>query len=131
MKARLYELDGRNTGRLKLKRTCNSPKADCGYFRIRRGSFTKCDTASPLIRVDQTYFHRNFALAFKKKVIYSFYEFGIKEDNTLVFVGFNWWQHQRFLMLQRMPWLQKEENIRCLINIMFLVLGAYIGIKSL
>lgn len=87
--------------------------------------------ASPLIRADQKFFHRNLALAYKKKIIYSFYEFGLKEDRTIVLVGFNWLQHQRFLLLQRIHWIQKEENIRYIINIMFLILGAYIGIMKL
>ena len=66
-----------------------------------------------------------------KKRIYFFNRFGNKDSNTGFHVGFTWLQHQRFLFLQNRHWVQKEENIRYIVNVIFLIIGAYFGFKNL
>ena len=61
------------------------------------------------------------------EIIYFFMLFGRKESMSGVHVGFNFWEHQRFLWLQKSHWLQKEENIRYVINVFFLLMGLYVG----
>jgi len=131
MKVRRLELDGRNTGLLKLAHIANSCKEDCGYVRIRRGGFSRCGNTSPLLGTSDKYYQRNRYLRYQRKIIYSFNEFGNKEKARPVFVAFNWFQHQRFLWIQREHWLQKEENIRYVVNLVFLLIGVYLGLKGL
>ena len=132
MKARRLELKGRNTGKLEeapITQSCGDD--NCGYVNISRGRFSRCGDSSPLIGRTERYYYRNHSLKFKKKIIYGFNEFGTIKEGTLVFVGFNRYQHQRFLWMQGEHWLQKEENIRYIVNVIFLVIGAYLGFKGL
>lgn len=131
MKVRILELDGYNTGALRIKKECRNPKSLCAKVKITGGRFYRCDTSSPLVgRVDR-YYYRNHSLKYKRKIIYGFNEFGIIEDGTLIFVGFNWFQHQRFLWMQREHWFQRESNLRYVVNIIFLIIGAYLGFKGI
>jgi hypothetical protein len=66
---------------------------------------------------------------FKQKYVYFIYLYGDKE-NTGFHISLSFWQNQRFLFLQRKHWLQKEENIRYLINILFLIVGIVITLKN-
>jgi hypothetical protein len=43
-------------------------------------------------------------------------------------ISLTFFQKQKFLWLQNSHWFQKEENIRYLINILFLIYGIIIGI---
>ncbi len=45
-----------------------------------------------------------------------------------IFIGMNWRQNQRFLFMQKSHWIQQESNLRYIVNIIFLIIGAYIGI---
>ena len=71
---------------------------------------------------------RIYALEFKDKRIYYFNSFGKIGPNYGFHVGFNFAENQKFLWLQGSHWLQKEENIRYCINIIFLIIGLVLGI---
>jgi hypothetical protein len=42
-------------------------------------------------------------------------------------ISLTFWQNQKFLYLQKKNWIQKEENIRYIINILFLIGGLTLG----
>lgn len=44
------------------------------------------------------------------------------------YISLTFLQHQRFLFIQRKHWLQQENNIRYIINIIFLLAGLYLTI---
>lgn len=46
-------------------------------------------------------------------------------------VSFSWREHQTSLWKQKGHWLQKEENVRYIVNVLFLIIGVLIGIKQL
>ena len=131
MKVRILELDGYNTGRLKEKKKCNNAKELCGVVKIEKGRFYRCDLSSPLIGKEGRYYHRNHSLKFGKKIIYGFHEFGVVKDGTLLFVGFNFWQHHRFLLKQGDHWFQQEKNIRFIIGIVLTIIGLLIAYKKI
>ena len=45
-------------------------------------------------------------------------------------ISLSFWQNQKFLFIQNKHWLQKEENIRYVINILFLISGITLGILN-
>lgn len=100
-------------------------------IEIKKGRFIDNDISHPLYAENEKYFKRTYCLEYSKKRIYYFNRFGNSDSNTGFHVGFNWLQHQRFLLLQNRHWLQKEESIRYIVNLVFLFLGAYIGLKNL
>ncbi len=124
MKVKVVENDGFNSGKLKgyLKNQ---------YAYIKSGRYIRDDTSHPLYSEDEVYFKRIYCLEFKGKKVYFLNRYG-KIDNNLGFhIALSKWQNQRFLWLQNRHWLQKEENIRYLVNLLFLILGAYLGFKNL
>lgn len=57
--------------------------------------------------------------SFDKRNVY----FLSKFEKTGFHISLSFLQNQRFLFIQRDHWLQKEENIRYIINILFIILG--------
>jgi len=131
MKVRRLELKGRNTGLLKEAHISKSCKDKCGYVLISKGYFSRCGDSSPLFGRDEKHYVRNHFLKFKNKIIYALDEFGTNEKGRPVYVGFNWFQHQRFLWMQKEHWFQQESNLRYVVNVIFLIIGAYLGFKGL
>lgn len=72
-------------------------------------------------------------IAFKNKNVYFLHLFGDdrKEPHHGVHISLTFLENQRFLFMQKSHWLQKEENIRYIINILFLIGGLTIGILNL
>lgn len=68
-------------------------------------------------------------IAFKNKNVYFLYRFGT--ENKGVHISLSFWENQKFLFMQKLHWLQKEENIRYIVNIIFLISGLTIGILNL
>lgn len=46
-------------------------------------------------------------------------------------IQLNWFNYLLFLWIQRKCWIQQENNVRYVINILFLMLGLLLGFKSL
>lgn len=72
-------------------------------------------------------------IAFKNENVYFLHLFGDdrKEPHHGVHISLTFWQKQRFLFMQKLHWLQKEENIRYLVNILFLIGGLTVGVLNL
>jgi len=123
MKIQMLECALKNSGKLSL--------VNDRYVEIKKGRFLESGTSHPLYLENEKYFKRVHCLEYFKKRIYFFNRFGNKENNAGFHVGFTWFQHHQFLLLQKRHWIQKEENIRYVINVIFLFIGAYIGFENL
>ncbi len=103
-------------------------------IEIKKGRFINGDDSHPLFDSSKTYFKRVYCLEnSKKNIIYFFNTFGKESTNNGFHVGFTKLENQRFLFLQRIHWFQKEENIRYIINILFLIFGtvvAFLGLSN-
>ncbi|MGO4905805.1 hypothetical protein [Flavobacterium sp. W20_MBD1_R3] len=124
MRIKLLEGDGFNTGKFK------------GYLRnqyidIKKGRYLKDDISHPLYSEKEFYFKRIYCLEFENKKVYFLNTFGKTDSQKGFHIALSEWQNQRFLWLQNRHWIQKEENIRYIVNLLFLVLGAYIAIKNI
>jgi hypothetical protein len=124
MKTVIFRADKSNTGKL------ISSSVD-KTIEIKKGRYIHDEISHPLYSENEFYFKRIYCLEFKNKKIYYLNTFG-KTDRDLGFhIALSKWQNHKFLWLQNRHWLQKEENIRYLVNLLFLVLGAYIAIRNM
>ena len=122
MKKKTLESCGTNSGKVEY-----NPKTS-REMEIKREKYSfGNESVHPLFNGDDKYFKRIDSLEMGSKVIYYFLLSGKKECVSGVHVGFNFLEHQRFLWLQESHWLQKEENIRYVINVFFLLMGLYVG----
>ncbi len=123
MKGKVLKLTGANSGRL---------KSTDETIIIKKGRYIQNSTSHPLKNCDTNYYKRVYSLENKDKtIIYWFSRFGSDKPSSGEYIGFNFWENQRFLWLQNDNWIQKEENIRYMVNLIFLTIGVYIGYKSL
>lgn len=101
-------------------------------IEIKRGRYIKNNISHPLFTEKENYFSKIYCLEYKERHVYFLNYFG---SNKLpirgIHIGLTFWQNQRFLWLQRKHWLQKEESIRYIINILFLIIGVWISVKSI
>lgn len=123
MRIQVLECKEKNSGKL--------TPVEGVYIEIKKGRYLDGDISHPLYAENEKYFIRTYCLEFSKKHIYFFNRFGNKNSNNGFHVGFTSLQHHRFLFLQNNHWIQKEEYIRYAINVLFLIIGAYIGFKNL
>jgi hypothetical protein len=123
MKIQVLECNLKNSGKLSL--------VNDRFVEIKKGRFLELGTSHPLYSENEKYFKRVYCLEYLKKRIYFFNRFGQKDSNSGFHVGFTWFQHQQFLLLQNRHWIQKEENIRYIVNLIFLIIGVYLGFQKL
>jgi hypothetical protein len=70
-------------------------------------------------------------IAFENKNVFYLHDFGNKDENSRgIHISLTFLEKHRFLFMQKDHWLQKEENIRYIINILFLTCGVFIGILN-
>ncbi|WP_396167736.1 hypothetical protein [Flavobacterium sp.] len=101
-------------------------------IEIKKGRYILNDTSHPLYSDKELYFKRIYCLEFKNKKIYFLNYYGNTEHPVKgIHIGLTKWQNHKFFWIQNKHWLQKEENIRYLVNVLFLILGAYIAIKNI
>jgi hypothetical protein len=101
-------------------------------IEIKRGRYIKDDISHPLFTEKENYFCKIHCLEYKKKHIYFLNYFGSNEHPIKgIHIGLTNWQNNKFLWMQNKHWLQKEENIRYIINILFLIIGVWISIMSM
>ena len=101
-------------------------------IEIKKGRYILDDLSHPLMSEKECYFSRIYCLEYKKRNIYFLNYFGNKTLPVRgIHIGLTKWQTHKFLYMQNKHWLQKEENIRYLVNVLFLILGAYIAIKNM
>lgn len=73
---------------------------------------------------------RKFLKTFQIETIdrkYNYDEKYVYEINGTYIISLSWFDNHKFLFLQRKHWLQKEENIRYIINILLIVVGLIIA----
>jgi len=90
---------------------------------IRKGRWISNETSHPMEFVEK--------ICFENKNVYYLYFFGEKSSTHGVHISLNFLENQKFKWLQNIHWLQKEENIRYIINIFFLIGGLTLGILNL
>lgn len=96
-----------------------------------KNEFNESDyTTHILIDEKEKYFNRKYHLEYEDKIIYQLKMYGNKDSEKGYHVGFSFWEHQWFLWLQKRHWIQKEENIRYCINIIFLLLGLFLSFSK-
>ncbi|MNE67281.1 hypothetical protein D3C80_1628790 [compost metagenome] len=101
-------------------------------IEIKRGRYVKNNISHSLFTEKENYFSKVYCLEYEKKHIYFFYYFGNSNPPARgIHIGLTNWQNQRFLWMQNKHWLQKEESIRYIVNILFLIIGVGISIMSL
>jgi hypothetical protein len=101
-------------------------------IEIKRGRYIKNNISHPLFIEKENYFSKIYCLEYNKKHIYYLNFHGSNEPPVRgIHVGLTNWQNQKFLWLQNKHWLQKEESIRYIINILFLIIGVWMSVKSL
>lgn len=71
-------------------------------------------------------------VAFENKNVYFLHRFGDDSGthHSGYYISLTFFENQRFLFMQNSHWIQKEENIRYIINILFLLAGLSIGILN-
>lgn len=70
-------------------------------------------------------------IAFDNKNVYFLYLFGDDSNKPKgVHISLSFFENQKFTWMQKTHWRQKEENIRYIINILFLLGGISIGILN-
>jgi hypothetical protein len=101
-------------------------------IEIKRGRYIKDDISHPLFTEKENYFYKTHCLEYKKRHIYFLNYFGSNEPPVKgIHIGLTNWQNNKFLWMQNKHWFQKEENIRYIVNILFLIIGVCIGILNM
>ena len=68
--------------------------------------------------------------SFDKKYVY-YLKFMGQSNTHGIHISLNYIQNQVFLWLQGNSWFQKEDNIRYIINVLFLILGCYLAYEQI
>ena len=115
-----YLRDGSNTGRLKKSQR---------LIQIKRGSWCRFDKDTQNCKdVHKLTIEKNSY--FRDKYVYLLKRYGSKDG--INYISLNFFENQRFLLIQQNHWLQQEKNIRYLISLVFLTIGvvlAYLNLK--
>ena len=129
-----------NTGLLKpcggmisetIGNTITSKRVEFDWIEIKKGRYIQNGTSHPLRSGDEKYYKRIYGLEYENRKVYWLDTFGKHYSNHGNHVGFSWWEHQNFLWRQNDHWLQSEENVRYIVNVIFLAIGVVIGLKQL
>lgn len=117
-----------NTGLISPYKQSGGKEFD--YVTIKKGRYIHNGTSHPLRGTDEFFYHRNYCLESDGKIVYWLDTFGYKSKGTGFHVGFTGSEHHKFLWMQNMHWFQKEDNLRFVVNILFLAIGVYIAFKQ-
>lgn len=140
MKIKALQPDGSNNGKLKFRTgtlsTTNGDvvthsKTEFDLIEIKKGRYIQSGISHPLVSEKENYFQRMYCFDHENKNIYYLNSFGKIDSNHGIHIALTWFETQKFLWLQNKHWLQKEESIRYVVNVMFLILAAYISLKKL
>ena len=138
----LLELYGHNSGKMKQssdmrKITLNDgttkfTQVKPAYITVFHGRYENEQGESHPLRTESggKMYHRVYGLSYEGHHVFYLNTYGKKDDHG-IHIGMTWKQRQKFHIMQGDHWIQKEENIRYIINILFLILGATLTIKSL
>lgn len=112
--------------------TGNLEKSAGETIEIKRGRYIKDNISHPLLTEKENYFCKIYCLEYKKRHIYYLNYFGNNKPPTRgIHIGLTNWQNHKFLWMQNKHWLQKEESIRYIVNILFLIIGVWLSILSI
>ena len=100
------------------------------YITILNHRYIHKNISHPMRSGDSRYYKRIHCLEFQNKRVYFLSLYG-SENSKGYHIGLSWFENQRFLWKMSDHWLQQEKNIRYVINVIFLIIGAYIGFKNL
>lgn len=106
-------------------------KSEFDWIEVKKGRYIHDGTSHPIRAGDEKYYKRIYCLEHEGRVVYWLDTFGKHSSNNGHHVSFSWREHQTFLWQQNDHWLQKEENMRYVVNVVFLVIGVVIGIKQM
>ncbi|MEN9997053.1 MAG: hypothetical protein RI922_43 [Bacteroidota bacterium] len=99
------------------------------YIDILNYRYIHKNVSHPLKSGKDRYFKRVHCLEFKNKTVYFLGRYG--SDKPIgCHIGLTWFENQRFLWKMGDHWFQQEKNIRYIVNLLFLTLGLFYGIKK-
>lgn len=105
------------------------------WLEVKKGRYIQNGISHPLRAGDEKYYKRMYCLEHDGRVVYWLDTYGSHSSNHRPnnghHVSFSWREHQTFLWQQNDHWLQKEENVRYIVNLVFLIIGVVIGIKQM
>jgi hypothetical protein len=114
MKIKVYELKGNNTGLL-----IESDE----IIDIKKHRWVDKGESHPMKFLKPK--------SFKNKNVYFLHLYGdTKKPHLGKHISLTFWENQKFLFMQEKHWIQKEENVRYVVNILFLIIGLTIGILN-
>lgn len=101
-------------------------------LNIQQGRYIHSDISHPLYTENKLFYERVYSLEHESfPVIYWLNSFGEITEKHGRHIGLSKFQNHIFLWKQKRHWLQKENNIRYIVNIVFLTLGLIIGIMNI
>lgn len=124
METIIFRADKSNTGKL-------IPSSANKTIKIKKGRYICDDISHPLYTTKEIYFQRVYCLEYKNKNIFFLNTYGKLDNNAGFHIALSKWETQKFLWLQNKHWLQKEESIRYIVNILFLIIGVWLSIMSM
>jgi len=98
----------------------NWGKKESGEMNIHRNSFTITAHNEKFL------YDLSFKRIYPKLKGICIMIFAQNTVNQPYLIKFNWFQYWRFLWLQKKHWLQSEENLRYVLNILLILGGMYI-----
>jgi hypothetical protein len=87
------------------------------------------DVSHPLKSGEALYYRRIHCLNYENKKVYFLNRFG-KEKSNGIHIGLTWKENQNFLFLMGQHWIQQENNIRFLTNMVLIVFGILVSWKN-
>lgn len=111
--------------------TCNSGvcvlNTNSETLKIKKHIYFYKNQIHGLKSDDEKFYKRIHSLEFNFYRVYYLNTFNSNDGKCGFHIGLNFWQNQQFLFLQNEHWFQKEENIRYVVNILFLTGGLILG----
>lgn len=102
------------------------------FIELQRGRFIDDEEdVFPIQFGNEKNFKRVYYDNHALKFIYCIEQHIENSSNMKTYIGLNWKQNQRFLFMQKSHWIQQESNLRYIVNIIFLIIGVYIGIRQI
>jgi hypothetical protein len=114
-----------------IENNTTTRRTEFDWVEIKKGRYIHNGISHPLRSGEDKFYKRIYGLEHERRSVYWFDTFAKHSSSHGHHVSFNWVEHQQFLWLQGEQWLQNESNIRYMVNVIFLVLGSYIGFKQI
>lgn len=99
------------------------------FIDIMNYRYIHLNTSHPLRSGDELFYKRIHCLNFENKKVYYLNRYG-KEKSNGIHIGLTWKENQKFLFLMGQHWIQQENNIRYLTNMVLIVFGILASWKN-